>query len=1056
MLLDWAGSRIVQDAESLVKNGRILKAEYDPPRIYGSVACNNCALKTSLTILDGGEVENGCPCRDNKERGIICAHVIALGLVLIERATDSSREARYVEQQRRMIRASEVKDEEFIRRGATDTPGAVPATIRLSLEKGWREGCDRGKVALICAAEYQDGMHPLDEVPSDLPLLLDKRNESVLFVLEDISQGPAPGRIEVGPVDLINLIGLHAGGVLYCEDGSEITVHHSRVTTFLRLDMNAETGDLLVTAHTELPFVRPGDETTYIVFGRSGWVHGGGNMWELEHVLPEPYHSVYRAPVQVRRDDVIRFLRQEVPALSAHLRIESDLSIDLFTIDSAEPELRLLVKGSPASLAAVLFARYGKTELVAGKPDAREHFAVPDPDDILRYMVRNEAREKQALALLSRLGIVGDCGDELGRIVGEREVLNFLGSGIPYLQRRGWKIEMEGRISPFMDSLAFATPVVRVKDSGGAGWFDIGFEFEDCAGSSISHAEIQRALRMGDSFVRLGDRSVLIDSDAVESMTNVFSDCASADGGLPGYFRLPNLYAPFVQASLDAVDGIDVECEAGWRKHTEIINRNIKFEPVELSTRMDGLLRAYQKEGVNWLQFLERNVFGGILADEMGLGKTVQTLAWLELERLSEDAAGRPALIVCPTSLVDNWAEEAERFVPHMKVLTLSGPDRHEKWDDVEEVDMVITSYALMKRDIDKHLEREYSAVVLDEAQHIKNRSTQNAVAAKQVRGVHRLVLTGTPIENSVADLWSIMDFLMPGYLGGEESFRQDYSLPIARGGDEGEAAQAKLRRKVHPFLLRRLKREVATDLPPKIQKVSFCALTPDQRAVYGQLLRASRERLTNLVASRGYGKCRMEVLSTLMRLRQTCCHLGLLKLPGLAPEAPSAKMDLFFEFLDEAIDGGHRILVFSQFVQMLHILRDAITQRGLEYCYLDGSTKERMSVVHKFNTERSIPLFLISLKAGGTGLNLTGADMVIHFDPWWNPAVEDQATDRAYRIGQKKTVYSIKLMTRDTVEEKVLTLQEKKRSVIEATIESDESVVEKMTWEDVDYLLSE
>jgi superfamily II DNA or RNA helicase len=1056
MLLDWAGPRIVKDAESLIKNGRILKAEFDAPRIHGSIACNNRALKTALIISESGEVESECPCRDNKERGIICAHVVALGLVLIERATDSSREAKYVEQQRRMIRASEVKDEDFIRRGNPDTPGVVAATIRLTLEDGWEQDCTRGRVKVFCSAEYENGLHPLDEVPRDLPLLLDKRHESVLFVLEDIAQGPTPGTMEVGSVDLINIIGLHAGRTLYCENGSEIVVQRSRVTTFLRLDMNSETGDLVVTAHTELPFVKPGDTITYIVFGGSGWVHGAGNMWELEHVLPEPYHSVYRGPVQVDRDDVIRFLRQEIPALSAHLRIESDISIDLFTIDSAEPEFRLLVKGSPASLAAVLFARYGKTELVAGKPDAREHFAVPDPEDLMRYMVRNEAREKQALELLANLGLVGSCGDELGSIVGEREVLNLLGSGIPFLKRRGWKIDMEGRVSPFMESLPFATPVVRVRDSGGAGWFDIGFEFEECSGASISHADIQRALRMGDSYVKLGDRSVLIDSDAVESMTNVFSDCASADASLPGYFRLSNLYAPFVQSSLDALDGIDVECDSDWRKRTELVNRNTKFEPVKLSARMDGLLRTYQKEGVHWLQFLEQSGFGGILADEMGLGKTVQTLAWLELQRLSEDAAGKPALIVCPTSLVDNWAEEAAKFAPDMKVLTLSGPDRHEKWDEIEKTDAVITSYALLKRDIDRHVKNEYSAVVLDEAQHIKNRSTANAVAAKQIRGVNRFVLTGTPIENSVADLWSIMDFLMPGYLGGEESFRQTYALPIARGGDEADAAQAKLRRKIHPFLLRRLKQEVATDLPPKIQKVSFCALTPDQRAVYGQLLKASRERLGSLVASRGYGKCRMEVLSTLMRLRQACCHLGLLKLPGLEPEAPSAKMDLFFEFLDEALDGGHRILVFSQFVQMLHILRDAITLRGLEYCYLDGSTKERVSVVHKFNTERNIPLFLISLKAGGTGLNLTGADMVIHFDPWWNPAVEDQATDRAHRIGQKKTVYSIKLMTRDTVEEKVLALQEKKRSLINATIESDNSVMEKMTWEDVDYLLSD
>jgi SNF2 family DNA or RNA helicase len=466
-------------------------------------------------------------------------------------------------------------------------------------------------------------------------------------------------------------------------------------------------------------------------------------------------------------------------------------------------------------------------------------------------------------------------------------------------------------------------------------------------------------------------------------------------------------------------------------------------------------LRDYQKSGVYWLRFLERSGFCGILADEMGLGKTLQTLTWLQLQRQNKEAQGSPALIICPTSLVENWAEEAEKFTPNLRVQKMHGADRHEHWDKIAECDLVITSYALVRRDLDEYLKHNFSVAALDEAQHIKNRATQNSTAVKKIQAHHKLVLTGTPIENGVSDLWSIMDFLMPGYLGTHKLFRENYELPIQNGGPEAELAQIKLRRKLHPFLLRRLKKEVAKDLPEKIQRVAHCTLSKDQHMVYKQLLDGAKQKINSMVDTQGFNKSRMEIFKTLLQLRQTCCHIDLLKLPGLKSEFPSAKMELFFELVDEALDAGHRILVFSQFTSMLSIIRDELETRELKYCYLDGSTKDRQARVRRFNTDRSIPLFLISLKAGGSGLNLTGADMVIHFDPWWNPAVEDQATDRAHRIGQKNTVYSVKLITKNTVEEKVLQMQQRKKSVIDATLEKDGAFEQGLTWNDVQELFS-
>jgi SNF2 family DNA or RNA helicase len=410
-------------------------------------------------------------------------------------------------------------------------------------------------------------------------------------------------------------------------------------------------------------------------------------------------------------------------------------------------------------------------------------------------------------------------------------------------------------------------------------------------------------------------------------------------------------------------------------------------------------------------------------------------------------------LIVCPTSLVFNWVAEAKRFTPSLKVLPLHGPERQSRFSEIVHHDLVLTSYALIRRDLDLYREIQFDTVVLDEAQHIKNRQTQNAQAVKAIKAAHRLVLTGTPMENSILDLWSIFDFLMPGYLGTAQDFRERYELPIVR--DKDGRAQTRLARRLRPFLLRRLKSQVATDLPPRIEQVSYCELTPEQRAVYQQFLEASRKEILEATGEHGLARSRMLVLNALLRLRQICCDLRLLKLEGVDPAAASGKLDSFGELLEEVIDGGHRALVFSQFVSMLALLKERLAQEEIEFCYLDGSTSNRGEVVERFQQTPTIPVFLISLKAGGVGLNLTGADTVIHFDPWWNPAVEAQATDRAHRLGQTRTVSSYKLITRDTVEDKILILQNRKRELIQATIGGEEEFTGALSWEEIQELLA-
>lgn len=1054
MLMDWAGPRVFREGQSLHNQGYVQQVEFDPPYVRGTIQRGTRPLKSALKMLRDGSAENLCPCYDSSERGIICSHVVALCLELVRRSNDPERQARLREEERRAARLAAIREEDYIQRVPGDTPGAVPAALFLELNGNWRDGCRIDNVPLRVRIEYEHQRIAPEKAPADLPLTFSARDESILFVLEDVVGGPVAGEIALPLNDLLNILSLLEGHIIH-EHGVDIpsTVNAARMSSRLSMDLDQETGELILMIHTELPHMHPGDEIFYLVTRRGGWVFGADNFWPLEKVLPEPLHEIYDQPIAVSRRAVPRFLQVELPVLSALMDVEHRVLPDLFTVEPATPKFRLAIRGSPASLAGTLYAEYDGISLVAAKNSPEGQFALPDPDDILRYLVRNINAEKEALERLGETGMNGPVGDRLSDIVGNRNVLNFLGGAIPAMRRYGWRVELVGRVSQFMEEAEYAAPVVQVSEAGN-NWFEVGFHFENRDGRSLSEADIRRALRRGDSYIERSGRTILLDADAIQSMTDVFRDCASEEGSASGRFRLSRVYSAYVRASLQALDGVDVEEEPAWLRRAETQNRMHPLEAVDIGKPLNTILRSYQKEGVNWLRFMERNGFGGILADEMGLGKTLQTLTWLKLEREEPEARGKPALIICPTSLVGNWAEEAQRFVPDLSVLEVSGAGRHGFWEEIERTDLVITSYALLRRDVKQYLDHTFYAVVLDEAQHIKNRSTQNAVAAKALKAMHRLVLTGTPIENSVADLWSIMDFLMPGYLGSHESFRKHYEQPIAAGGPFGDVAQTKLRRKLHPFLLRRLKKEVAKDLPPRIDRVAYCPLSADQQLVYTELLNNSRRRISEMVSEQGFNRSRMEILKTLMRLRQVCCHLDLLKLEGAESKYPSEKLNLFFELVDEALDAGHRILVFSQFTSMLAILRKELEGRNLQYCYLDGSTKDRMTVVHEFNTERAVPIFLISLKAGGTGLNLTGADMVIHYDPWWNPAVEDQATDRAHRIGQHRTVYNVKLIARDTVEEKVLAMQKKKKSVISATLATDEQVLNKLNWDDIRDLL--
>ncbi len=665
----------------------------------------------------------------------------------------------------------------------------------------------------------------------------------------------------------------------------------------------------------------------------------------------------------------------------------------------------------------------------------------------LERIAGGAAAGQAAAARLFRAGFIGPDAAGMYRLNGQNLVLNFFARDFPRLEKE-WEVTLEERLERSAENLERVEPRFQITPSGEQ-WFDLCVTYQASGGQLLEPAEIQRLLLSGQSHTRLKNgKFALLDTGAVGELQEALVDCAPRQHD--GVFRLENTQAGFLDATLREAGGWNAQAPAAWNERAARQRGEIKIQAPPLGD-LEAVLRPYQKEGVGWLHFLRANNFGGILADEMGLGKTVQVLALMRaLKAQRGPAPSAPWLVVCPTSLVFNWEAEAKKFTPALRVLALHGAERHALFAGAARHDLLLTSYTLLVRDAAQYRGLEFDTVVLDEAQHIKNRQTQNAQAVKILRAAHKIVLTGTPLENSVLDLWSLFDFLMPGYLGAAADFRERYEVPIAREGSA--AAQARLARRLRPFILRRRKREVAADLPEKIEQVSYCELGEGQRALYQQVLEAGRREIVDSVKSNGLARSRMVVLTTLLRLRQICCDPRLLDTG--APVGPSGKVELFGELLQEVLDGGHRVLVFSQFTTMLGLLREQLEAGGTGFCYLDGATRDRAAVVGKFQSDAGVPVFLISLKAGGVGLNLTGADTVIHFDPWWNPAVEAQATDRAHRIGQGRVVTSYKLIARGTVEEKILSLQNRKRALTRSLLGGEDQLTDALTWEEIQELL--
>jgi hypothetical protein len=665
-------------------------------------------------------------------------------------------------------------------------------------------------------------------------------------------------------------------------------------------------------------------------------------------------------------------------------------------------------------------------------------------DSALRKIVhRDLLAEQEAIALLNELGFrpnrTWESDPHEFCLVPRR-----LPAAVHALTARQWHVEVSGKV--------YRQPgKIQIRVSSGIDWFELDGE-ADFEGVGIKIPRLLQAIRKGETTVVLDDGTVGI---LPEQWLKRYGLLAAVGEVKDEAVQFAKNQVGLLDALLAEIPALDVD--ETFAKARDELRRFEGVRAINPVASFNGVLRPYQCDGLGWLNFLRTFGLNGCLADDMGLGKTVQVLALLEERRLlRKESSGNghpkigPSLVVVPRSLVFNWEQEAAKFTPQMRVLNHATADRLKTANHFHEYDLVLTTYGTLRNDVAQWRDFQFDYVVLDEAQAIKNPASESAKSARLLRADHRLALSGTPVQNHLGELWSLLEFLNPGMLGASKAFSS-----IVAGVDRGASAETRqfLAGALRPFILRRTKEQVARDLPEKFEQTIFCELDKQQRALYDELKEHYRQALLTKIEQDGLAKSKLQVLEALLRLRQAACHPGLLSKTRL--DEASAKLDTLLPRLAEVAEEGHKSIVFSQFTSFLAIVRKKLDEQGVVYEYLDGKTRDRQQHVDRFQTDENCKLFLVSLKAGGLGLNLTAAQYVFLLDPWWNPAVEAQAIDRAHRIGQTEKVFAYRLIAKDTVEEKVLKLQQSKRDLADAIINADNALISKLGREDLEMLLS-
>jgi superfamily II DNA or RNA helicase len=819
-----------------------------------------------------------------------------------------------------------------------------------------------------------------------------------------------------------------------------------------RFDLEMVGSDTVV---AKVTFERPGDGRRFQLTS-GGWFEGApgwhidtteGIARPIDHrVSPAALRRLLRSPtIAEPASSLIGMITGGLPKVALEIGAELPELSQVAEVIDLHPTFRLRASGSLTEAHVSLRAAYRDVEMDVRADGISQPVIILPPDEGQKRFkcIRCDiVAQQHAVQQLLELGLKPDeNGGEFFIAEGERAI-QFWSEGVGSLPEE-WDLYIPEEL---VGTQVRGRPLIMsARVSSGVDWLSVKVSYES-EGIAVDRGELERCLREGKKFVRLSDNSYArLDADKVRALMEREVELMTA-GGKGG--KLPLSHAGRVQELLQHVTSSTVAPSV-----KQLFQRLANIDEIEAAKKPRGLkavLRPYQDQGLSWLRFIHEIASGGVLADDMGLGKTVQAIALLLSLKQEKKAKPLRALIVAPTSVVTNWVREIERFGPSLTTALWHGAGRKEQKDDLENTNVIITSYALLRRDIEllKKLRLDYA--ILDEAQAIKNPMSATAQAAKELNAERRLALTGTPIENRLSEIWSIFEFVSPGLLPPLPKFEERFARPI----DQGDSKQAaRLRATIHPFILRRTKVEVAKDLPPKIEVDKIVDLAPDQKALYIQVLREVRAQVMGEVEKSGLAKSQIHILAGLTKLRQAACDPRLLGLPREFSHEDSGKLSALRELIDEVESGGHKVLVFSQFVSMLKLVREALDEDKVRYEYLDGSTVDRMERIDRFQQDPTIPVFLISLKAGGSGLNLTAADTVIHFDPWWNPAVEDQASDRAHRIGQKKVVTVYRLVAAGTIEEKILELKQKKKDLVATVLSEDAGGAKKLTKDDLDDL---
>ncbi len=983
-----------KEGKSLLDAGMVAEVKSGASGWQGAVRVGKRLMKVSVTVKSPTDLDTHCPCADNQRSGSFCCHAVATGLASLKPATVPRMQPAAADPIRSQSSSAP--------RTVEVQPPAATVPWQILLPLNWRDALARGRFAATLATAKDEEIAPADDrlcawlaregvVRKDI-LSLSLDGPRVSSFLEAVADHP---RLVVGKDRL--LIDIRAGERLQLSAADPVNGN-------VRLVPAPESGP---------------------------WIAAAGGFWQIgEHSVTRVGEGSIPAGLAPQLERIATGKTVEIPIPIFFNQLESWQEwihfpegswLDTLHFIPEVARFELALEGSLNHLEAQLSVRYGDTAPVPpglGKVDGLPRLAGD------HCLVRDLAKEEIASNRLLHIGFeVENFSNGRWVMKGESVIIDFLTRDLPKL-KVDWSVTEGERFEHVQKQVTVVSPQIEILGSG-EDWLSFDIKFQATDGSLVSAAEVRRLLRAGkNSGASTSGKRLIISDDLVNVIDPLLEDLEVRQE--QGHYR----------ASARAGELI-LELRNKFSKSQATSDGELwKFDnPATLQAD----LRAYQSLGAGWMFDRVQRYGGALLADDMGLGKTVQTIALIErLFEIDSDDSG-VVMVVATASLLGNWQAEFGKFAPGRTVRILHGTGRDAVREKVRSAEVILTSYGTLARDLAYHLKRTYRAVVVDEASLMRNPDTDHAKALAKVKATSKVALTGTPIENGVRDLWSIFRFIQPGWLGGREDFKGRYEQPLATGEAAGAVIE-RLRLKISPFILRRTKEQVAPELPSKLFIDEFCDLSPDQQAVYKELLTEARKLVDKTADSGNQGAARMKMLTALLRLRQTCCDLALLgneRFNRLAVARRSAKLERLLELIEEAVNGNHRMLVFSQFRTQLLEIEKCIRDRGWDSLRLDGQSRNRQQLVDKFQQPDGPPVFLISLKAGGYGLNLTAADTVVHFDPWWNPAAEAQATDRAHRIGQTRPVTVYRLLTRGTVEEKVVRLQAKKRELASAIDES-------------------